>query len=310
MKPIDLFSTYSIVARDPETGRLGVAVQTHQMGVGSVVPWLIPGVGAVATQSLVNVSFGPLGLAMLQAGVPAPKVVEALVASDGNAARRQLAVVDANGRAAAWTGQGCIPEAQHHIGEGYSVQANMMTLDSVVPAMARAFEAATGDLAQRMMQALEAAQAEDGDIRGMQSAALKVVSGDTSDHAWETLYDLRVDESADPLTELARLVRLRHAQLVDQSGYEALRQGNHGRARAQWEAARGEAPELAELGFWQAMTLADDLGEFDEAASLLRSVLSDEPRRSHWYDLIGRLEQCGLLERPGVGKEILDRLDA
>ncbi len=302
-----LFSTYSIVARDNETGQLGVAVQTHQMCVGAVVPWLAPGVGAIATQSLTNISFGPIGLAMLKAGVPAHKVVEALVASDDNAQVRQVAVVDAAGRVGAWTGPGCIPEAGHHIGEGYSVQANMMTASTVVPAMADAYERAQGDLAQRMLAALEAAQAEGGDIRGMQSAALKVVDG-TLNPTWPYIYDLRVDEHEEPVRELARLVRLRHAQLVEQQGYEALEQGDRERALSLWAMARAEAPELEELPFWQAITLADDAGDAQAGADLLLPVLRNDPRREHWLDLIARLQQCGLIKRSGAGDELLSLL--
>lgn len=302
-----LFSTYSIVARDRETGQLGVAVQTHQMCVGAVVPWLAPGIGAIATQSLTNVSFGPIGLAMLKAGVPAPKVIEALVASDDNAQVRQVAAVDASGRVGAWTGPGCIPEASHHIGDGYSVQANMMTASSVVPAMADAYERTQGDLAQRMLAALEAAQAEGGDIRGMQSAALKVVDSKPNP-AWPYVYDLRVDEHEEPVRELARLVRLRHAQLVEQQGYQALEQGDRARALSLWAAARAEAPELEELAFWQAVTLADDAGDAQTGAELLRPVLRDDPRRDHWLDLIARLQQCGLIKRSGAGDELLSLL--
>lgn len=303
-----LFSTYSIVARDEETGQLGVAVQTHQMCVGAVVPWLAPGVGALATQSLVNISFGPLGLALLEAGIPAPRVIEALVASDENASVRQVAAVDAMGRVGAWTGEGCIPEAGHHTGNGYSVQANMMTSATVVPAMAHAFENAKGDLAQRMLAALEAAQAEGGDIRGMQSAALKVVEGKSGHPAWSFVYDLRVDEHEQPLHELARLVRLGHAHLIEQKGYEALKQRDREQALSLWASARAEAPELEELAFWQAITLADDEGDAQAGAELLRPVLRDDPRREHWLDLIARLQQCGLIKRSGAGDELLAHL--
>jgi len=304
-----LFSTYSIVARDSETGQLGVAVQTHQMTVGWVVPWMLPGVGAMATQSLANVSFGPMALAMLRERVPAAEVIAALVASDPDAKRRQVAVVDAEERAAAWTGDGCIPEAGHHVGEGYSVQANMMTNATVVQAMADAFEGASGDLAQRMMAALHAAQAEGGDIRGMQSAALRVVPGDAQKPAWSVDYDLRVDEHAAPVDELARLVRLRHAQLVDQKGYELFEQKQRDQALDQWARARDEAPELEELAFWQAMTLADEPGDVTAALEILQPMLARDERREHWIELIRRLESCGLLERAGAASDLIDALD-
>ncbi|MCB9451416.1 MAG: DUF1028 domain-containing protein [Anaerolineaceae bacterium] len=303
-----LFSTYSIVARDPETGWLGVAVQTHQMSVGRVVPWLLPGVGALATQSLSNVSFGPMGLTMLKEGVPASYVVAALAASDEGANRRQLGVVDAQGRAAAWTGDGCIPYASHHTGEGYSVQANMMTRDTVIPAMVAAYENASGNLAERMMAALMAAQEEDGDIRGMQSAALKVVSGDKNDPSWMTLYDVRVDEHADPVKELTRLVRLAGAQLLDRKASRAFDAGQREEALAGWALARAQAPELEEIPFWQAVTLADNDGDIEAAATILRSVLANDPRREHWIDLLRRLEGCGLIERKGTADALITAL--
>ncbi len=304
----DLYSTYSIVARDAETGDLGVAVQTHNMCVGKVVPWLSPGLGAIATQAASNVSFGPLALTLLREGVPAPRVIDALVATDPDAHRRQVAVVDAKGRVGAWTGQGCIAEAMHQIGEGYSVQANMMTHPTVVRGMATAYERATGDLAHRMLTALVAAQAEGGDIRGMQSAALKVVSGDARRPAWKTIYDLRVDEHEYPVQELARLVRLRHAQLLDAAGEQSFKQGEVAQAFAQWSAARAKAPELEELAFWQAVTLVEESSNVEAAADILRPVLAQNPRRAHWIDLIRRLRACGMIERAGAAEELIAAL--
>lgn len=304
----NLFSTYSIVARDPESGDFGVAVQTHQMSVGRVVPWLLPGIGAVATQAHANISLGPLGLALLRENIHAPRVVEALAASDEHASRRQFAVVDAKGQAAAWTGQNCIAQAAHQTGEGYSVQANMMTYASVVPAMAAAFDAASGDLAQRMLAALQAAQVEGGDIRGAQSAALRVVPGSTSSPAWAMIYDLHVDEHENPVQELARLVRLRHAQIIDEKGYTLLAEGYREQALALWAEARAEAPELEETAFWQAVTLADNHEDFAGAAAILRPVLAADPRREHWIDLIGRLEVCGVIERTGTAAKLIEVL--
>jgi uncharacterized Ntn-hydrolase superfamily protein len=306
--PTQLFSTYSIVARDADTGQLGVAVQTHQMGVGRLVPWLLPGVGAVATQSLVNISFGPMALTMLREGVNAEHVIAALAASDEGANRRQVAVVDSQGHAAAWTGNGCIAEAAHHVGDGYSVQANMMTHATVVGAMANAYENATGDLAVRMLAALQAAEAEGGDIRGMQSAALVVVPGDKNVPEWRTDYDLRVDEHSAPLNELTRLVRLRHAQITEEAGYRALDAGERDQALDYWQRARREAPELEELPFWQAIKLADELRDVNTAAAILRPVLARNPRRQHWIELIRRLQLCGLIERDNAGEELIAAL--
>ncbi len=307
--PGEFHTTYSIVARDPETGQFGVAVETHQMCVGRAVPWLLPGVGAVATQSLTNMSFGPLGLAMLAQGVGAKEVIAGLIASDPGADRRQVAAVDAKGEAAAWTGTGCIAEAGHHVGQGYSVQANMMTRPTVIAAMRDAFERASGDLAQRMMVTLQAAQAEDGDIRGMQSAALVVVPGQRGLPERENrIYDLRVDEHANPVTELARLVRLRGANLLDSEGHKALDAGERDRALSLWEEARQRAPEMEEMAFWQAATLADKPGDVQTAAAILRPALAGNDRREHWLDLLRRLEACKLLERAGAAEELIQAL--
>lgn len=307
-----LHTTYSIVARDPETGDIGAAVQTHQMCVGAHVLWLEAGVGAVATQSLTNRHFGPLGLSMLREGISADRVVDALAASDAQAAVRQVAAVDLKGNAGAWTGDGCIPHAGHHVGGGYSVQANLMTNDSVVPAMAAAFEAAEGDLAARMLTALEAAQAEGGDLRGMQSAALKVVPGaapQSGMQAVDARYDLRVDEHDAPLKELARLVRLTHAQLLDEEGSKLVTEGEIEAGLEKWVRARDLAPELEELPFWQALTLADDGNDPARAAEILAAMLENEPRREYWLDLIERVAASGLFEREDAGAELLAALN-
>jgi len=209
--------TYSIVARDPGTGRFGVAVQSHYLGVGPVVPWLEAGVGAVATQASVNVSFGPIGLELLRAGRSADEVVASLVAGDERPAIRQLGVVDATGRAAAHTGAECIPACGHLVGDGYTVQGNLLAGEAVVQEMARAFEAGAGALCQRLLAALEAGQAAGGDKRGEQSAALIV---ERSGYAQETrlgidrVIDLRVDDHPHPIAELRRLLDLRLRQEV------------------------------------------------------------------------------------------------
>lgn len=302
----DLYSTYSIVARDAETGQFGVAVQTHQMCVGVMVPWLLPGVGAIATQSMTNASFGPMGLAMLAQGVSAPDALRGLIASDQAAHRRQVGIVDAQGRAAAWTGERCIREAGHHIGDGYSVQANMMTHPTVIAAMADAYENAEGDLAARLLAALEAAQREGGDIRGMQSAALMVVTSDRSAKAGDVyLYNLRVDEHDEPLRELARLVRLRSARHIDSAGFAAMERGDRESALALWAAARERAPELEETAYWQAVSLADKYNDIPNAAAILRPMLANDSRREHWIDLLHRLQACGIIERAGVADELI-----
>jgi uncharacterized Ntn-hydrolase superfamily protein len=308
----ELCATYSIVARDPATGNIGIAVQTHQVAVGRLVPWLLPGIGAVVTQSLVNVSLGLIGLNLLKNSVAAPQVVQSLIASDVQAERRQFACVDSEGRSAAFTGQGCIREADHALGDGFAVQANMMSRKTVIRAMQRAYEKTKGDLATRMLAALVAAQAEDGDIRGMQSAALKIVSGQRDVPEWATIYDLRVDEHRNPLDELTRLVTIRRAELVDAEGHELLQTGNVAAALARWKTARDQAPDQVELAFWQAIRLADQKPD-GQAVSLAARILAlvlekDYQRREKWLELIRRLAECGLIERPGAAEELLAAL--
>ncbi|TFH05906.1 MAG: DUF1028 domain-containing protein [Spirochaetales bacterium] len=299
MRSVDLYATYSIVAADAD--EIGVAVQTHQMAVGGIVPWLKPGVGAVATQSLVNISLGPLGLSLLEQGVSPEKVIAALTASDTDSSRRQLAVIDPAGTAAGFTGSGCIREAGHRSGYGYSVQANMMYTTTVVDAMAEAFEQSQGRLPERMLLAMEAAQANAGDIRGMQSAALVTVSTDPATPSWARRFDLRVDESRSPLDELSRLVRLRRAQHIDGDGHSELENGNIPGALERWKEARRLAPELEELGFWQAVTLAEKYpDQLDTAQSILNGSLAAVPLATPWRELIDRLEACGLLTTSGL----------
>jgi uncharacterized Ntn-hydrolase superfamily protein len=205
--------TYSIVARDAETGELGVAVQSCYFAVGSVVPSAQAGVGVVATQSFADPSFGPVGLELLDGGRTATEVMAALVAMDGGAAARQVAIVDAAGGTAVHTGSACVGEAGHVVGDGYVVAANMMGQASVWPAMAAAFEQTNDDLSVRLLAALDAAEAEGGDMRGRQSAAMVIVGADRTGPALGRRLDLRVDDHAEPLGELRRLVRAAQAHV-------------------------------------------------------------------------------------------------
>jgi uncharacterized Ntn-hydrolase superfamily protein len=282
------------------------------MCVGAVVPWVRPCVGAVATQALTNPDFGPLGLAMLRAGLTAKQTLDGLLATDEGRDQRQLAIVDDEGQAAAWTGGSCIAYAGHRTGEGYSVQANMMHAPSVIEAMARAFESTRGDLAGRMMAALTAAQGEGGDIRGMQSAALRVVqSGARGEGAISIIprYDLRVDENAQPVEELARLVRLRSAQLKSNDGFSLAKSGKLEEAKQIWVEARKTAPELEELGFWQAVALADDEGDFEGAVDILGPILKEDRLRGQWVDLIDRIQACGIIENAGIAPKLIAALE-
>jgi len=286
-------TTYSIVARDAATGELGVAVQSHWFSVGSIVSWAEAGVGAVATQSFVDPSYGALGLTLLRAGRSAPEALAGLLGADPGRDVRQVAIVDAAGRVAAHTGARCIAAAGHVTGDGFSVQANLMDNPKVWPAMHGAFVKAQGDLADRLLAALDAAQAAGGDIRGKQSAALLVVRGTATGRPWvDRRFDLRIEDHPEPLAELRRLLRLARA-------YERSNHGDELATLQQWDEAGREyaaaaaalAPEIAELPFWHAAALAT-AGRLDEARPLFAEVFAREPR---WRELVPRLPAAGLL---------------
>jgi uncharacterized Ntn-hydrolase superfamily protein len=268
-------ATYSIVARDAKTGELGVAVQSHWFSVGPIVPFAAAGVGAVATQSFVDSSYGPLGLALMRAGRSAPEALAALLAGDAGREVRQVGMVDASGRVATHTGRLCIPAAGGQAGEAYAVQANLMEKPSVWPAMARAFEAGEGDLAERLLQALEAAEAEGGDIRGRQSAAIVVVKAVSSGRPWaDTVFDLRVEDHPRPLEELRRLVGLQRA-------YHHMSAGDD----REYGAARRMQPDNAEMAFWYAVALASN-HQLEQATPLFGQAFAADPR---WRELVKRL---------------------
>lgn len=284
--------TYSIVARDATTGELGVAVQSHWFSVGPLVPWAEAGVGAVATQSFVDPSYGPLGLSLMRSGKSAPDALRALLAGDEGREVRQVAMIDARGRAAAHTGKRNIAAAGHVVGDQFSVQANLMASDAVWPAMAKAFEAARGDLAERMLAALEAAQAAGGDIRGQQSAALIVVSGTPTGRAWQDrVFDLRVEDSADPLGELRRLVGVARAYNHMNAGDLAVEHGDDEGALREYAAAEALAPDNAEMIYWHAVSLVN-MERVDEALPLFARVFAMD---LNWATLTPRLPKAGLL---------------
>jgi uncharacterized Ntn-hydrolase superfamily protein len=287
-----LAHTYSIVARDPATGDFGVAVQSHWFQVGPTVPWAEAGVGAVATQSFVKIDYGPRGLQLMKEGKTAKEALDLLLAEDEQKDVRQVAMVDREGRVATWTGPKCIAAAGHQAGSGYSVQANLMDKPTVWPAMALAFESAKGDLADRMLAALDAAEAEGGDIRGRQSAALIVVRAKSSGEPWrDRRVDLRVDDHPTPLVELRRLLNLHRAYEEMNQGDEAVAVNDVPAAVRHYTRASELAPDIAELPFWQAVTLFT-VGKEDQALAIFKDVFAREER---WARLVPRLPASGLL---------------
>jgi len=290
--PLRPVHTFSIVARDPATGELGVAVQSHWFSVGTAVPWAEAGVGAVATQSFVDPTYGKLGLDLMRAGRSAPEALKALLAGDEGREVRQVAMIAARGRVDAWTGKSDIPAAGHVVGKDFSVQANLMLNDRVWPAMAQAFEGAKGDLAERMLAALDAAQAAGGDIRGRQSAALVVVSGAPTGRPWQDrIFDLRVDDSPEPLAELRRLVTLQRAYNHMNAGDLAVEKKDNEGALREYGAAEKLVPDNAEMVYWHAVALVN-MGRVEESLPLFRRVFAMD---RNWAELTPRLPKSGLL---------------
>jgi uncharacterized Ntn-hydrolase superfamily protein len=281
--------TYSIVARDPGSGRFGIAIQTCWPFVGAGCPWVESGVGAVVTQSFTEIAHGPNGLARLRSGDPAAAVLQGLLAADPGEAIRQVGVVDRAGRAAAHTGSRCVDAAGHITAEGVAIQANMMERPSVWPAMLAAWVAGTGpSFADRLLAVLRAAEAEGGDIRGRQSAAL-VVSGTPEDPPWKRHIDIRVDDHPAPLEELARLLRLHQAfEALDQA--EELGQaGDRGRAEAASTEAGRLAPDDGQVMVWRAIGLAG-ADRVEEGRRLLATATTGNPR---WPEFLARFASSG-----------------
>ena len=298
--------TYSIVARDQKTGEFGVAVQSHYFQVGPVVPWALAGVGAVATQSQVNISYGPLGLDLMQAGCTAEQALKALTAGDPQADVRQCAIVDNAGNVAAHTGAKCIPAAGHTLGDGFSCQANLMEKDTVWNAMAEAFTKTDAPLAERMMAALEAAEAEGGDIRGKQSAAMVVVAATGTGRPWtDRIIDLRVEDSAEPLPELRRLLRIKRAYMTAGAADALEESGDTAGAIAKLHEALAIAPEMTELRVMTGVTMAA-AGDLDGGCALIAEAVRKNPR---WVETLHRFAAVDLV-KPEVVAAIEARLAA
>jgi uncharacterized Ntn-hydrolase superfamily protein len=297
--------TYSIVARDAATGEMGVAVQSHWFSVGSIVTWAKAGVGAIATQSFVDPAYGPRGLDLMKSGLSAEQALEALMLVDEGRDVRQVAFIDVQGRVAAHTGASCIEAADHHVGEGYSVQANMMLNDNVVPAMSKAFESTGGDLADRLMAALEAAQTAGGDIRGKQSAAILIVKGESTGRSWaDRVLELRIEDHPTPITELKRLLRVHRAYERMNAGDVAVELNDLERAMAEYGLAAELLPDNVEVQYWAAVTLATS-GNIDQALPMFRSIFAAD---SNWIELTKRLFKPGIIPDTPDGHALVERI--
>ncbi len=295
-------STYSIVAIDKENGVMGVAVQSHWFSVGSIVAWAEPGVGVVATQSIVEVSYGPLGLALMKGGMTAEQALKALLSVDQTPEVRQVAMLDKNGVVAVHTGNKCIPEAGHIIGEEFSVQANLMRSSKVWVEMAEAFRNSKGPLHERLVTALEAAENAGGDIRGRQSACILIVKTSTSGCIWkDRIMDLRVEDHPEPVKELRRLVTLHEAYEHANRGDSLVAEGRIEEALEEYQKASNIAPDKIELKFWQALTMHLHNREM-EAERIFREVFSEN---SDWKIVLSSLPRTGLFN---IKEEVIQKL--
>ena len=296
--------TYSIVARDPHTGQMGVAVQSHWFSVGTVVSWAEAGVGAVATQSIVDPSYGPLGLRLMKSGKSAEEALKALLSVDPQADYRQVAMVDAQGRVAVHTGKLCIAKAGNVTGEQFSCQANMMLKNTVWDAMAKAFKSTNGDLIDKLVASLDAAQAEGGDIRGKQSAAILVVKPKSTGNVWQDkVIDIRIDDNPEPIKELKRIVHLYRAYDHMNKGDEHLGNNDMDQALKEYKTASEMVPENVEMLFWRAETMAAG-GKVKESLPLFKTVFEKEPI---WAELLKRLPKSKMFpDDPELMKRILE----
>lgn len=285
--------TFSIVARDSATGEIGVAVQTHWFAVGTRVSWAEAGLGAIATQSFTNVSFGPRGLALLKQGLTAEEVLKQLIDSDDGRHIRQVGIIDSKGNTASWTGDGCIKEAGHMAGKNFSVQANMMLKAQVWPAMAQAFQKTKGSLPERMLAALEAGQGAGGDIRGRQSAAMIVVDAIPTGNSWEgRQIDIRVDDHTNPIGELKRLLIVSRAYQHMNKGDKAIERNDIETAQIEYSKAKKLVPDNLEMRYWYAVSLAN-IGMVKASLPVFREIFVQDP---NWWILTKRLTEVNLLK--------------
>jgi uncharacterized Ntn-hydrolase superfamily protein len=293
VSPLRPIHTYSIVARDTITGEMGVAVQSHWFSVGSLVTWAEAGVGAVATQSFVDPAYGPLGLDLMRTGKTAEQALGALISTDPGKDVRQVAMIDAKGNVAAHTGSKCIQGAGHIVGKNYSVQANLMMNDKIWPAMSKAYENAKGDLADRMLAALDAAQSVGGDIRGKQSAAILIVKAQSTGRPWaDRVMELRVEDNEEPLKELRRLINVHRAYEHMNKGDLAVEHNDVEGALREYSAAEAMFPSNLEMKFWHAVALVN-VGRVHESLPIFKEIFAKD---RNWAELVPRLPQSGVLK--------------
>ncbi|MBK8943903.1 MAG: DUF1028 domain-containing protein [Ignavibacteriae bacterium] len=294
--------TFSIVARDSITGEMGVAVQSHWFAVGTIVSWGEAGVGVVATQSFVNPSFGPRGLALLKQGLNAQQVLNLLIESDEGRDFRQLAILDSKGNSAAYTGKSCVDDAGHIAENNYSVQANMMLNNTIWEAMSEAFKNSEGKLAERLLKTLEAAQNAGGDIRGKQSASILVVRAEPTGNIWQDrLVDIRVDDHLEPIEEIKRILKVHRAYEHMNNGDLAIEKNDMDLAMKEYSTAESMFPENEEMKYWHAVTLAN-IGKVDDSFPLFKEVFD---KNKNWVTLTPRLIKSKLLK---VSEENLSKI--
>jgi len=285
--------TYSIVAKDVKTGEMAVGVQSHWFSVGTLVSWGKSGVGVVATQSFVNPSYGPRGLELMESGLNAKDILKKLTDEDEGRDYRQAAMLDINGSVDAYTGKSCIESAGHYVGENFSVQANMMLNDNVVPSMKKAFlESSNLPLAERIIKVFEAAESVGGDIRGKQSAAIIVVGPKKTENVWQDKkIDLRVDDSVDPIKEIKRLLKVHRAYEHMNEGDLAIEENDMDKALIEYGKAQSLFPKNNEMSFWKAIALLNN-GKKEDAKEIFKQVFKNDPK---WKMLIYRLPKSGII---------------
>jgi uncharacterized Ntn-hydrolase superfamily protein len=297
-----LASTFSIVAFDPITKDLGVAVQSRYFSVGSVVPWAESGVGAIATQSFVNVSYGPRGLELLKEGLNVEDVIGRLTRDDEGKEFRQLGIIDSKGNASAFTGWRCLEWAGSIVGKNYTAQGNILAGEDVVKGMSQKFESTKGELADKLVAALEGGQEGGGDARGRQSAALLVVRKNVGRAGYGDRYiDLRVEDHPEPIAELKRLLVMHRVYRLIDDGEEKMATGDPEGGLSMIKEAVSLGPSIDDAHIDLGVIYLK-LGKRDEALKAFGQALKLNPRMK---TMIKQLPGAGLMEKdPEIFKEL------